>query len=95
MTPVELVLSKLPDAKANGHGWQSRCPAHDDQNPSLSVSEGDDGRALLKCHAGCPTEDVVAALGIRMADLTPVAARNHWAPQAATAAGSRIARTYD
>ena len=69
MTPVELVLSKLSDAKANGHGWQSRCPAHEDQNPSLSIAEGDDGRALLKCHAGCTTEDVVAALEIRMADL--------------------------
>ena len=52
MTPVELVLSKLPDVSPNGHGWQARCPAHDDRNPSLNIAEGDDGRALLKCHAG-------------------------------------------
>ena len=39
--------------------------AHDDHNPSLSITEGDDGRALLKCHAGCTTEDVVAALTLR------------------------------
>ncbi len=71
MTPMELVLSKLPDAKPNGKGWQARCPAHDDRNPSLSITEGDDGRALLKCHAGCATENVVAALKIRMADLMP------------------------
>jgi len=69
MTPVELVLSNLSDAKPNGQGWQARCPAHDDQNPSLSVSEGDDGRALVKCHAGCATEDVVASMELTMASL--------------------------
>ena len=29
--------------------------------------EGEDGRALLKCFAGCDNEDVVAALGLKMA----------------------------
>jgi hypothetical protein len=45
------------------------CPTHEDAEPSLSVSEGDDGRALVKCHAGCQTETVVSALGLSMADL--------------------------
>lgn len=71
MTPVELVLSKLPDAKRNGRGWQARCPAHEDRNPSLRIAEGDDGRALIKCHAGCSTDDILAVLGLRMADLMP------------------------
>ena len=52
MTPVERVLSKLPEAKRNGKGWHARCPAHDDRQPSLSIAEGDDGRALMHCHAG-------------------------------------------
>jgi len=50
-------------------GRQFRCPAHDDHKPSLSVSEGDEGRVLLHCHAGCGSEAVVAALGLTMADL--------------------------
>jgi hypothetical protein len=45
------------------------CPAHDDTRTSLSVAEGDDGRALLLCFAGCPTPTVVKALGLEMADL--------------------------
>ncbi len=45
-TPIELVLSKLPDAKPSGKGSIARCPAHDDKNPSLSITEGDGGRAL-------------------------------------------------
>ena len=37
--------------------------------PSLSIDEGADGRALLKCHAGCSINDVIAALGIEVPDL--------------------------
>lgn len=51
----------------------ARCPSHDDRNPSLSIAEGEDGRALLCCHSdkGCTTERIVAALGLKMADLMP------------------------
>lgn len=57
------------DAKRNGSGWMARCPAHDDRNPSLSIGEGDDGRTLLCCHAGCDTEAVLTAAGLTAADL--------------------------
>ncbi len=73
MTPVEQLLSKLPDAKKSGTGWSTRCPAHEDQRASLSISEGEDGRALVKCHAGCTVEEVCAAVGLRVADLMPIA----------------------
>ena len=71
-TPIEFVLSKLPDAKRSGNGWSARCPAHDDGSPSLSISEGDDGRILLHCHAGCAVEAIVEALGLRLTDLMPL-----------------------
>ena len=70
-SPLELVLSKLPDSKRCGKRWQALCPAHDDRNPSLAVAEGSDGRVLLKCHAGCTVEAICAALGLRVADLMP------------------------
>src|SRR5438094_550718 len=31
----------------------ARCPAHDDREPSLSIREGDHGKVLVCCHAGC------------------------------------------
>ncbi len=45
------------------------CPAHDDRTPSLSVSEGTGRRILVKCFAGCTVEQIVAALGLSLADL--------------------------
>lgn len=63
------LLDSLDDLRANGGGYMALCPAHDDRSPSLSVSEGDDGRLLLHCHGGCKTEDVVKALGLEMRDL--------------------------
>lgn len=54
MSPTELVLSRLPNAKRNGSGWRARCPAHDDCKPSLSIRAGDDGRALPSCSSTEP-----------------------------------------
>jgi hypothetical protein len=96
MTPIELVLSKLPNAKRNGTGWQSPCPAHDDRRPSLSVAEGDDGRAVVHCHAGCTAEAVVTALGLNLADLMPPreSGLNGKAPRKGNTAPRREAPTY-
>ena len=38
------------------------CPAHKDSTPSLAIKDGDSGRVLLFCHAGCRTADVITAL---------------------------------
>jgi putative DNA primase/helicase len=48
-----------------GATWMARCPAHDDQRPSLSLSAGKDGKVLVRCHAGCDQRDVIAALADR------------------------------
>jgi hypothetical protein len=69
MMPVDLVLDRLEGVGQRGEGYKALCPAHDDHEPSLSVNEGEDGRVLVKCFAGCKTEDVVAALGLEMGDL--------------------------
>jgi hypothetical protein len=73
--PVENLVERL-HAKCSGDGWKAKCPVHDDREPSISISEGADGRALLKCHAGCETNDVLAAIGMKPADLFVVAGKN-------------------
>jgi hypothetical protein len=50
--------------------YMAQCPAHDDNNPSLSLKRRKDDRgAILNCHAGCTHIDVLAALGMTETDL--------------------------
>jgi 5S rRNA maturation endonuclease (ribonuclease M5) len=71
----DTVVDALEEAGLEGqtvfgqNGWMYQCPAHDDDKASLSVGEGDDGRALVYCFAGCETREVVGALGLVWADL--------------------------
>jgi phage/plasmid-associated DNA primase len=64
-------LSLLKNVSRCSGGWKACCPAHEDHSPSLSISEGTDGRILVKCHAGCTTEQVVAAMRLSLSDLFP------------------------
>lgn len=68
---LELVISKLPDAKRSGGTWYARCPAHEDSRPSLSITEGQDGRVLLTCHAGCAFEAIMKALDLDVKEAMP------------------------
>ena len=63
-SPVELVLERLEGVRRSGTGFEARCPAHADDTPSLSINEGSQGQALLKCHAGCSQDQVLDALEI-------------------------------
>jgi hypothetical protein len=94
MTPVERLLARLPDAKKTAKVWSGRCPAHGDRRASLSISEGEDCRALVKCHAGCTVDAICAAVGLTVLDLMPTADKfpvnavnvngNHRKPKKAT-----------
>lgn len=66
------LLSRLDKVKRIAPGkWISRCPAHDDRGPSLSIKELDDGRVLVHCFSGCSVGEVVAAVALELSDLFP------------------------
>ena len=72
--PIDLVIDALADngfePKKNGDGYKSRCPAHDDQNPSLSISVGYDNQVLFYCFAQqCTCKQICVALNLRESDL--------------------------
>ena len=82
------LLNKLQKAKRLGDGsYIALCPAHADRNPSLHISVADD-KILLSCQAGCQTEDVVKAIGIKLSDL--FLTRKETPPEKA-----KIVATYD
>jgi len=73
MAGYESVLEALESRDLVRPSWggviAALCPSHEDSSPSLSLKEGDDGRALLFCHAGCDVREVVNALDLSMSDL--------------------------
>ncbi len=74
-SPIDRVLGHLQGVRRSGPGYMARCPHHDDRQASLSIKEGDDGRVLLHCHAGCGTADVVVSAGLSFPDLFPTGGR--------------------
>lgn len=50
-------------------GWTACCPAHEDKHPSLDLIEGDAGKPVLHCRAGCTADAVIGALGLSWRDL--------------------------
>lgn len=68
---IEEFLSRLEAVQqgADASRWTAKCPAHDDGQNSLGVHVTESGKILLKCYAGCSTEDIVAAMGLKMSDL--------------------------
>ena len=60
---LQAVLDRLDGVIKSSSGYIAKCPAHEDREPSLSITEAADGKVLLNCFAGCAYEDVRSALG--------------------------------
>jgi hypothetical protein len=73
MRPIELILSKLPQATRSSAGYRAPCPAHGGDNPTaLSITEGEHGAVRLHCFSrDCTQESVLAAIGLTWADCFP------------------------
>lgn len=69
--PVGVLLPRLDGVRKSGRGFTARCPAHEDRSASLSVCEGREGRALVKCFGGCEVLDILRAVGLELSDLFP------------------------
>src|SRR6185295_9233416 len=68
---LRYIAEHFDNSQMSGQGYKGLCPVHGDKKPSLSINVGKDDRILVKCFAGCRTEDVLNAVGLRMADLMP------------------------
>ncbi len=67
-----LLIERLEFVRSVGSGkWSARCPAHDDKDPSLAISEAPDGRILVHCFAGCGALDIISSVGLTWDALYP------------------------
>jgi hypothetical protein len=76
-------LAQALGGRRSGRTWLACCPAHDDREPSLAIRDGDDGRVLVHCHAGCDQRDVLDVLRRRglWEEAEPSSApRSRWSP---------------
>lgn len=61
---AEEIAKQLGNAKKVNGQWIASCPVpghgrgNGDKNPSLSITEGPDGKALFHCHGGCDQQTV-------------------------------------
>ena len=79
MPKIDWVLSKFPNAKKSGQGWIVNCPAHEDKSPSLQITEGQDGKVLFYCFAGCKLDAILAGAELDYSDiLYPMAFFQSW-----------------
>ena len=82
-------LTKALQGRWNGSSGVARCPGHDDKTPSLSISDGENGRLLVRCHAGCEQDRVIDALKAR--GLWPEVPRSTSTTRRATKVKPRLA----
>lgn len=66
---VDEFLSRLRGVKKSGSNWVACCPCRDDDdNPSLSIGQGRDGKVLATCHRGagaCDFAGIMKAVGMK------------------------------
>lgn len=48
-----------------GNQWKASCPTHEDREPSLAITDADDGKVLVHCHSGCDQLVVIDELRSR------------------------------
>lgn len=62
-TPTEAAKAVVTRLKGRWHGsyGKARCPAHNDDSPSLSITPGEKA-VLFHCFAGCSQADIIDAL---------------------------------
>ena len=56
------MIEALPGGRWHGSYGTVCCPCHEDHNPSLSISDGQDGRLLVNCFVGCDPVDILRTL---------------------------------
>lgn len=79
MTYTE-VLSRFQVKRSYRDKARCICPAHNDQEASLTISKGEKG-TIIHCHAGCDTADVLGAVGLSLKDLfdgDPIQTGERW-----------------
>ena len=84
--------------EASDDGWaNARCPAHDDENPSMGVKEDTKtGELVVNCRAGCSREKIFLSLGADSSSPRPKAkSRKTKKTTGKRPSGGKLVATYE
>lgn len=76
VTTLNISLEDAIERAENGAKTVMACPAHDDQEPSLSVAPGKVQKVVLHCFADCTPWDICQSVGLSWDDIC-----NEWEPE--------------
>ena len=65
---ADQLLHRFDRVRKVRRGWQARCPAHQDNSPSLTIRRGDRWWNL-HCFAACTFDAIAAAIGLTPTEL--------------------------
>ena len=68
MTTLDTLTHALEAHGCTPRNGMAKCPAHEDNKPSLAISQGNVG-AIFKCFAGCDASSILSAVGLKWADV--------------------------
>lgn len=62
---IDEILERLKKVRRTGpNNWLACCPAHDDNNPSLTLHSSDTGKIVARCFAECSFGAIVDGVGL-------------------------------
>ncbi|HVB99515.1 MAG TPA: hypothetical protein VNJ12_09340 [Candidatus Dormibacteraeota bacterium] len=65
-------VAEIAHARPYRDGFRGPCPVHHGKSgTAFDICQGEAGRVLIRCWRGCPTADILRALGLDWADLFP------------------------
>lgn len=70
-SPIQTILPRLGGVRKSGKGYTAKCPAHEDSNASLSITETDGCKVLIHCFAGCSAVMIMDSIDLQLSDLFP------------------------
>lgn len=72
MMAIEIILASMDNVKQVGtNKWRARCPSHQSDSQSLSITLNDEGVTMINCFAGCKGSEVMEAIGLPLRALYP------------------------
>lgn len=89
--PIDKILEAAHQVDNQPDGsWMCLCPAHEDSNPSLHITEDQQGKIALHCFKGCKTASICHSWGMTVSELFPD--HGSWKPSPATATKQKAGR---